>query len=88
MDTITDNLDFLVVRPVHLDEVPRWRDVMSAQHYLGFNKSAGERVFYVATIGDEWVGLVAWAAASLSVECRDSWIGLDGMGWRNQNDCR
>jgi len=79
MDTITDNLDFLVVRPVHLDEVPRWRDVMSAQHYLGFNKSAGERVFYVATIGDEWVGLVAWAAASLSVECRDSWIGWDGL---------
>ena len=73
------NLKLLVVRPVHLDEVQRWRTVMAAEHYLGFGKSAGERVHYVATIGDEWVGLIAWAAASLAVECRDSWIGWDNF---------
>ena len=73
------NLNLLVVRPIHLDEVQRWRAVMAAEHYLGFGKSAGERVHYVATIDDEWVGLIAWAAASLAVECRDSWIGWDNL---------
>ena len=79
MEVSPPNLDMLVVRPVCSDELDRWRALMAAQHYLGFNKSAGERVYYVATIGDEWVGLIAWAAASLSVECRDSWIGWDGL---------
>ena len=79
MENSPINLKLLVVRPVHLDEVPRWRAVMAAEHYLGFGKSAGERVHYVATIGDEWVGLIAWAAASLAVECRDSWIGWDNL---------
>lgn len=50
---------------------------MRAHHYLGFGKSAGKRIFYVATINDEWVALLSWAAAALHIKCRDQWIGWD-----------
>ncbi|MHB1952015.1 MAG: Druantia anti-phage system protein DruA [Acidiferrobacteraceae bacterium] len=72
-----DALDVVVVRPVEPGEVQRWLDLMRAHHYLGFGKSAGKRILYVATVGDEWVALLSWAAAALHVKCRDRWIGWD-----------
>jgi len=72
-----DALNAVVVRPVEPGEVPRWLELMRAHHYLGFKKSAGKRILYVATINDEWVALLSWAAAALHVKCRDQWIGWD-----------
>ena len=68
----------LIVRPIEEGETPRWIDLMRKHHYLGFGKSAGKRILYVAMIDDEWVALLSWAAAALHVRCRDRWIGWDG----------
>jgi hypothetical protein len=74
----------VIVRPLLDVEVPRWLDLMRAHHYLGFGKSAGKRIFYVATIDDEWVALLAWAAAALHVKCRDQWLGWDKVQKRHR----
>jgi hypothetical protein len=37
----------------------------------------GEAVGYVATLGDAWVALLAWAAAAFKCGPRDAWIGWD-----------
>ena len=73
----SDTLDTVIVRPVDPSEIARWLEIMRAHHYLGFGKSAGKRILYVATIGDEWVAILSWAAAALHVKCRDNWIGWD-----------
>ncbi len=65
------------VRLVRRKEVGAWKQAMSEQHYLGFRGIVGESLKYVATVGDEWVGLLAWGAAALKVESRDRWIGWD-----------
>lgn len=70
-------LHAVVVRPIEPSELSRWLELMRAHHYLGFGKSAGKRILYVATIDGEWVALLAWAAAALHVKCRDEWIGWD-----------
>jgi len=80
MDVDANNdaaLHAVVVRPIEASELPRWLELMRAHHYLGFGKSAGKRIFYVATVNGEWVALLSWAAAALHVRCRDQWIGWD-----------
>lgn len=67
----------VVVRPIEAHELPRWLELVRAHHYLGFGKSAGKRILYVATIDGEWAALLSWAAAALHVRCRDQWIGWD-----------
>lgn len=79
-----DQLRAAVVRPVADDEVPRWLELMRAHHYLGFGKSQGKRILYVATIDGEWVALLSWAAAALHVKCRDNWIGWDSTAKRHR----
>ena len=74
----------LEVRPVLQSEKPKWRALMSAHHYLGFSKTAGESVLYVAIAGDEWLGLLAWAAAALHVSVREEWIGWDDLARRRR----
>jgi len=73
----SDVLSRVVVRPVEASEVARWLELMRAHHYLGFGKSAGKRILYVATVDGEWVALLSWAAAALHVRCRDQWIDWD-----------
>jgi hypothetical protein len=70
-------LNHVFVRPVEAHEVPRWLQTMREHHYLGFGKSAGKRILYVATFEDKWVALLSWSAAALHVRCRDQWIGWD-----------
>jgi len=78
LETISDlNLDRLMVRPITLDERPRWRALMRQQHYLGFQSVVGESICYVATIDDRWVALIAWGAAALKNRYREDWIGWD-----------
>lgn len=74
---MSDPLQDVVVRPIVPSESQRWLDLMRAHHYLGFGKSQGKHIRYVATIGGEWVALISWAAAALHVRCRDEWIGWD-----------
>jgi len=63
------------VRPVRWEERARWRELMNAHHYLGFRPIVGESLWYVATAGERWVALLAWAAAALKCRVRDAWIG-------------
>ncbi|MFH0798555.1 MAG: ISAs1 family transposase [Pseudomonadota bacterium] len=68
-------LEGLVVRPIHLDEQERWRALMDAHHYLGFNHLIGSYLCYVAELGGEWVGLLCWSFAAFKSRHRDRWIG-------------
>lgn len=72
-------LNLVEVRPVAQKEKPLWRSLMRQHHYLGFGKTAGESILYVATINGVWVGLLGWAAAALHVRVRDEWIGWDSV---------
>ena len=63
------------VRLVRAEERARWRELMDAHHYLGFRPMVGESLWYVATRGEQWVALLAWAAAALKCGVRDGWIG-------------
>lgn len=74
-DSLT--LDGLIVRPVQLDERPLWKQLMKAFHYLGFHSTVGESIWYVATIGTQWVALLAWAGAAFKSRHREAWIGWD-----------
>jgi hypothetical protein len=68
-------LQSVEVRPIRRDEKDRWKRLMREHHYLGFEGLFGEQVFYVATMGERWVALMAWAVSALKVASRDEWIG-------------
>lgn len=72
-------LNLVEVRPVKQKEKPLWRSLMRQHHYLGFGKTAGESILYVAAINGIWIGLLGWAAAALHVRVRDKWIGWDAV---------
>jgi hypothetical protein len=73
----------LAVRPVTLDERERWRRLMRQHHYLGFQSVVGESIYYVATIDQRWVALLAWGVAVLKSRHRDGWIGWNqALKWR------
>lgn len=76
------SLDRLQVRPITLQERPRWRQLMR-QHYLGFRSVVGQSICYVATIDDQWVALLAWGMAAMKNRHREAWIGWDeALKWR------
>ncbi len=77
-------LNRLVVRPVHVSERPQWVTLMNQHHYLGFKRSAGEFVWYLASIDDTWVALMAWTSGALHVAARESWIGWDNVAKRRR----
>ena len=70
-------LDDLIVRPVRLDERPQYKQLMDAFHYLGFHRTVGESIWYVATLNRQWVALLAWAAAAFKSRHREAWVGWD-----------
>ena len=65
----------MIVRPVRYEERVRWRALMNAHHYLGFRPIVGQSLWYVATVEDHWVALLAWGSAALKCGPRDAWIG-------------
>jgi len=67
-----------------MDEKARWRELMANHHYLGFSKTAGESVLYVAELEGRWVGLLAWTSAALHVGVREDWIGWDDVARRSR----
>ena len=52
------------VRVARPDEEERWNRLVRERHYLGFRNFCGRRLRHVATLGDEWLALVGWHAAS------------------------
>ena len=67
----------LVVRPIVEPERVGWHAYMQRYHYLGDCRLVGESMRYVALLGDELVALLAWGAAALCNEPRDSLLGWD-----------
>jgi hypothetical protein len=50
---------------------------LEKHHYLGFERSVGESMGYVAQIGEELVALLDWGSAVLRCKPRDQYIGWD-----------
>jgi predicted transposase YbfD/YdcC len=73
--THSDVFRSVVVRPIASQEKERWKALMAAHHYLGFDRIGGRSIFYVATLGEEWLALLSWSSAALHVGCREKWIG-------------
>lgn len=67
----------LRLRLARREELPRWRELMRQHHYLGFERIVGSALYYVATIGEQWVALLGWGSAALKCASRDQWIGWD-----------
>jgi hypothetical protein len=56
---------------------------MRKHHYLGFERIVGEALCYVASRGEQWVGLLGCGSAALKCAPRDQWIGWDrALQWR------
>jgi len=73
----------LTVRLVRAEERTRWQATLAQHHYLGCPRPVGEALWYVATAGDTWIGLLAWATAALKCHPRDAWIGWGPpLQWR------
>jgi hypothetical protein len=56
---------------------------MQAHHYLGALPKIGHTIRYIATIENQWVGLLSFSAPALKCAVRDDWIG---WGYRHQFD--
>jgi hypothetical protein len=69
-------LESLVVRLARNDEVPRFNALLDEHHFLGHHLF-GRVLRYVAEIDDEWVGLIGFGSAVLSLRSRDRFIGWD-----------
>ncbi len=65
------------LRLARRDEMLRWRTLMRQHHYLGFERIVGNALYYIATIGKQWVALLGWGSAALKCGPRDQWIGWD-----------
>jgi hypothetical protein len=65
-----------VVRLVGVEEVPRFNALLDEHHFLG-HRLSGRVLRDVATVSGEWVGLVGFGSAALSVRSREELIGWD-----------
>lgn len=72
-------LSTLRVQPIEFGQRPQWCELMNRHHYLGFIKTAGERIFYAAKLNGQWVALLSWTAGALHVGCREEWLGWDAQ---------
>jgi Druantia protein DruA/DDE_Tnp_1-associated/Transposase DDE domain len=73
----------LAVRLVQREERARWRALMRQHHYLGLEQIIGESLWYLASVGSEWVALLGWGSAALKCGVRDRWIGWErALQWR------
>lgn len=69
------DLSQIIVRPVFKPEEPRFLQLMEDHHYLGALPKIGHTIWYVATVGTQWVALLCFSAAALKCGARDRWIG-------------
>jgi predicted transposase YbfD/YdcC len=66
--------DSLVVRLVTPAEVPRFNELLDQHHFLGHSLT-GRVLRYVAVEDNEWVALVGFGSAALSLGSRERFIG-------------
>lgn len=71
------DLHEIALRPVALEEEPRFRQLLDAHHYLGAVAKIGHTLWYVATWRGHWLALLALSAAAWKCAARDRWIGWD-----------
>jgi len=64
----------LSVRPVRAGEVDRLNDLLDEHHFLG-HRLCGRLIRHVALEDGEWVALVGYGSASLSLGARESFVG-------------
>jgi hypothetical protein len=77
------NLLEVLVRPVRALEEQRFQQLMQEHHYLGALRKISETLWYVTTLGDQWIALLSFSAAALKCSARDRWIGWN---FRHQYD--
>jgi hypothetical protein len=77
------NLSKVFACPVRPLEEQLFKQLMQEHHYLGALPKISETLWYVATLGDQWVALLSFSAAALKCSVRDRWIGWD---FRHQYD--
>jgi Domain of unknown function (DUF4338)/DDE_Tnp_1-associated len=65
------------VQPVGRAQEARYQELMGREHYLGALPKIGEALWYVASVGGQWVALVSFSAAAWKCAARDRWIGWD-----------
>jgi hypothetical protein len=63
---VFERRDPLTARLVHADEVARFNGLLDEHHFLGHHLF-GRVMRYVATEGGEWVALVGFGSAALSL---------------------
>jgi len=56
---------------------------MQEHHYLGALPKISETLWYLATLGDQWIALLSFSAPALKCSARDRWIGWN---FRHQYD--
>ena len=71
------NLLDITLRPVAVDEEPRFKALLDAHHYLGAVAKIGHTLWYVATWQGQWLALLVISAAAWKCAARDRWIGWD-----------
>ena len=72
-----------MVRLVHAGEVARFNDLLDEHHFLGHHLF-GRVMRYVATEGDEWVALVGFGSAALSLRPREDYVGWSEQAKRRR----
>ena len=69
-------LDQLQVRLLEPKELSRCNRYLDKHHYLKRIRPVGERLYYVATDGqDQWLALLVFSSAAEHLKHRDGWIG-------------
>lgn len=77
------NMQDVMVRPIGQAEEKRYQELMESHHYLGSLPKIGETLWYVASVGNEWISLLAFSASAWKCAARDRWIG---WSYRHQYD--
>lgn len=72
----------LSVRRIDRSEFARFDALLDQHHWLG-RGLVGETMRHVGVIDDEWVALVGYGAAALTLSARDRWVG-----WSPENRYR
>lgn len=68
-------LDHLQVRLISEDELTRWNERVTQEHYLGNATLVGEHLRYVVEYQGQWLALIGWSAPARHLAARDQWIG-------------
>jgi len=71
------DLRTLEVRPLQAGERPLWKALLARYHYLGYHRSVGEQLGYVACLAGQLVGCLAWGAAAYRNAPRETYLGWD-----------